>query len=138
MGGKLSSVAVAETDVYFQWAVARVPASSVGTLQVTLLGNPRRQQCWVLPPPPAPRDTLSVPIFSVLAATGVACPKECLWLILEICVPVLWSESQVPSSSFPILSPALSFLSLPSVTSPVPVLGEPRPSPLYPLPFQRT
>lgn len=54
MGGKLSSVAVAEMDVYFQWAVAGVPASSAGTLQVTLLGNPQWQQCWVLPPPPAP------------------------------------------------------------------------------------
>lgn len=64
MGGELPSVAVAETHVHVPWAVAGVPASPVGTLQVTLLGKPRRR-CGAgsspHPDPPSPflKDTLS-------------------------------------------------------------------------------
>lgn len=77
--------------------------------------------CISLPPLPSSpflKDMFWVPIFSVLTAVGltwqtVTSPKECRWLILEICIPVLWSESQKspPQPSIPPPSTPSSSLS---------------------------
>lgn len=103
----------------------------------------------LLPPSPFLKDTFFVPIFSVLAAVGltwqtVASPEECCWLILEICIPVLWSESQgkcllSPPASlrvawFFVISLSL-FFHIPSLIF---LPGESRSSSPLPLPLQGT
>lgn len=66
---------------------------------MTLLGNPLLKSSALPTPPASPfGETFLVPIFSVLTA-GLSLPRG--MLILETHVPVLRSESQASSPSFP-------------------------------------